>query len=255
MQPRQPEWAWQWSEFDDPVEWLFADWIAPNHLADFAGKLVLDAGCGHGRHAALVARRAARVVAVDLNTAAVARRRAGAAANIEFLAGDVAGFDDGRRFDAIYSVGVVHHTDDPDVTVAHLRALLKPGGRLILWVYSREGNALNRLFLEPLKAAILSALPRPVLDIFSHALTAWLYPLIWSVYLLPMSALPYYEYFANWRRLPYWRNRLNVFDKLNAPVTHFITRERALSWMSGLVDVHLSPYLGASWRISGTAPR
>lgn len=217
--------------------------------------MVLDAGCGHGTHAALAARHAAKVVAVDLNTAAVASERRPSAANIEFVEGDVACFDDGRRFDAVYCIGVAHHTDDPDKTVAHLRSLVKPGGRLILWVYSREGNGLNRCLLEPLKTAGLSLFPRPVLAALSHAFTAALYPLVHTLYRLPLTFLPYYLYFENWRRLSYARNRLNVFDKLNAPVTHFISKERAESWTRGLTNVHISPYVGVSWRVSGTVPR
>lgn len=252
-QARQDEWAYQWRAYDDRTEWLFREWILPNRVEDFAGKDVLDAGCGHGAHAELAARHGARVVALDLNTSALARERRGAAP-IEFVDADIARFDDGRRFDVVYSVGVVHHTDDPDRTVAHLRALLKPGGRLILWVYAHEGNALNRWLVEPAKALVLRRLPRPVLAALAHVLTVLLTPLVYTVYLLPLGRLPYYEYFANWRRLSYLRNQLNVFDKLNAPVTHFIRRQRAEAWVRGMADVHLSPYVGVSWRISATLP-
>lgn len=252
-QQRQDEWAWQWSAYDDRVEWLLRDWIHPNRLEDLAGKLVLDAGCGHGAHAALAARHGARVVAVDLNTSALARERR-ADAGVEFVDGDIARFDDGRRFDAVMSVGVVHHTDDPDRTVAHLKDLLKPGGRLILWVYAHEGNALNRWLVEPAKSLVLRRLPRPALAALAHLLTVLLTPVVYSVYRLPLPFLPYYEYFANWRRLSYSRNHLNVFDKLNAPVTHFIRRERAEAWVRGMADVHISPYVGVSWRVSATKP-
>ncbi|MFA6319117.1 MAG: hypothetical protein WC943_17025, partial [Elusimicrobiota bacterium] len=71
---------------------------------------------------------------------------------------------------------------------------------------------------------------------------------------LPLRFLPYYEYFENWRILSYSRNMLNVFDKLNAPQTHFIRKERIERWFSPseFQDIHISPYKGVSWRGSGT---
>lgn len=254
MQKRQGEWDWQWDRLDNRVEWVLRDWLHPNRPESFAGKTVLDAGCGPGQHAAFYARWADKVVGVDLNTVGVARDRSGAPANVEFVDGDIATFDDGRRFDVVTSIGVVHHTDDPDKTAAHLRTLLKPGGRLVLWVYSREGNGLNRLLLEPAKTLFLRRLPRPALMALAHLATAALYPLVFTLYRLPLPFLPFYEYFGNFRRFPYSNNLMNVFDKLNAPQTDFISEERARSWVAGMTDQHVSAYVGVSWRVSGTRP-
>lgn len=251
-QAPQGEWAYQWERYEDDVSWLFKDWIAPNTLESFAGKTVLDAGCGPGHHTRLVARHAARVVALDLNTAGIAKERLAGLKNVETAEGDIAAWDRGERFDVVYSVGVVHHTADPDKTVAHLVSLLKPGGRLILWVYAAEGNFLNRFLLEPFKAALVRFLPRPLVAGLAHLMTLGLYPPVHTLYRLPLPFLPFFEYFGNFRRLDYRRNFLNVFDKLNAPTTHFIARARAERWTTGLTDTHLSPYVGVSWRVSGT---
>lgn len=253
-QPRQGEWEYQWTRLEDRAEWLFADWILPNKVADWKGKTVLDAGCGPGHHSRVAARTAKRVLGLDLNTSALAKGRLGDLPNFEARDGDIATFDDGERFDVVYCVGVAHHTADPDKTVAHLKTLLKPGGRLILWVYAAEGNWINEHLLEAAKSIVVKRLPRPVVEVLGHALTLALYPLVYTVYLMPLRFLPFYEYFGNWRRLSYGRNYLNVFDKLNAPTTHFITRARAERWLDGLTDTHVSPYMGVSWRVSGTKP-
>jgi len=74
-----------------------------------------------------------------------------------------------------------------------------------------------------------------------------------TLYRLPLRGLPYHEYFQNFRRLGFARNALNVFDKLNAPQTRFISRSRVEGWFGPerFADVSISAYKGVSWRASG----
>lgn len=252
-QAKQAEWAAQWSLFYDDSAELFLDWIHPATLRDFEGASVLDAGCGAGHHINLVAPLARRVVGVDLNTAAIARRNTQAHPNVAVLEDDIASMKLGEQFDIVYSIGVVHHTDRPAATARNLEDHVRPGGRLILWVYSHEGNLLNRTFVESCKRHALRRMPRPALLLLARALTAALYPPVHTVYRLPLRWLPYYEYFENFRRLSFRRNLLNVFDKLNAPQTVFLRRAEVEAWFppARFTDVHVSPYRGVSWRASG----
>jgi SAM-dependent methyltransferase len=253
-QDKQREWHDQWSMLKDEERFLFEDWIAPNRLADFAGKDVLEGGCGGGQHTAFVAEHARSITAVDLNTVDIARERTRRFDNVRFVEGDLATVDLGRQFDVVFSIGVLHHTDDPDRSVANLIRHVKPGGRFIVWVYSDEGNFLVKNVVEPLRKRFLARMDRARLLGLSRAVTAALYPPVYSVYRLPAKFLPYYEYFDNFRKLSFERNTLNVFDKLNAPQVQFITRARVESWFPAerFQDVHVSPYKGVSWRASGT---
>src|SRR5438046_1176265 len=101
------------------------------------GKLVLDVGCGMGRYAEVATRWGARVVGVDLSVAAdVAGRNL---AQREFVALQADVFDlpfAPESFDAIYSIGVLHHTPDCEKAVKVLPTLLKPGGSIAIWLYS-----------------------------------------------------------------------------------------------------------------------
>ena len=254
MQQKQSEWTWQWAHLQDDNQWLFQEWIHPHRLEDFRGKDVLDAGCGGGQHLSFVAPYARRVVGVDLNAVESARERTRDFPNVSVCEGDIANMELGERFDVVECIGVIHHTDDPDKTFANLVRHCKPGGKVIVWCYSHEGNFLNRTMLEGVKRAMLLRLPRSINYVLAHLLTLLLYPVIETVYRLPLGFLPFYEYFQNWRRLSYTRNVLNVFDKLNAPQTWFITEERARTWFdpARFRDVHVSPYKGVSWRASGT---
>lgn len=254
-QASQGEWHWQWSRLEDHDAWLFHDWIYPNTVEGFAGKTVLDAGCGPGHHSRLAAKYAKRVVGVELNTAEIAREKLKDLPNVEIVQGDIAKWDTGERFDAVFCVGVAHHTLDPDATVAHLKTLVKPGGRIMLWVYSREGNGFVRWVLEPLKKVLLDRLPRGAVMFLSHILTVVGLLLMHTFYRLPLpESFPYYTYCRNLRGASYMRLLLNVFDKLNAPTTHLITRDQARGWVEGWKDVHLDPYVHTSWRVSATKP-
>lgn len=254
QQQKHPEWAWQWQHFQDDNQWLFADWIYPNTLETFRGKRVLDCGCGGGQHVSFIAPVAAHVTGLDLNATAQALERTKEFPNVTIREADLMDADIGEQFDVSYSIGVLHHTDDPDRTFQTLVKHTAPGGRVIVWVYSHEGNWLNRVVLEGAKRAALLKLPRPAMRVLAHILTALVYIPVYTIYLLPLTFLPYYEYFRNWRKLSYERNLLNVFDKLNAPQTIFITRERVERWFDPAVfsDIHISPYRGVSWRGSGT---
>ncbi len=254
MQQKQSAWAWQWEHIQDHERWLFTDWIWPNTLEDFRDKDVLDCGCGGGQHITFSAPYARSVTGVDLNAVEVARERVAELRNVTLVDADLAVMDLGKQFDVVYCIGVIHHTDNPDTTFANLLKHCKPGGKLIVWCYSHEGNFLNRTLVEWSKSLLLHFLPRRAVWWLGQALTALVYVPVYSIYLLPLTFLPYYEYFQNWRKMTFERNFLNVFDKLNAPQTHFITQSRARGWFNEthFTNVSVTPYAGVSWRASGT---
>ncbi len=254
MQQKQQEWAWQWDRLYDDNQWLFQEWIYPNSLETFRGKDVLDCGCGGGQHINFIAPYARSITGVDLNALSSAAKHTDHLCHVTLVENDLATMDLGQTYDIVYSIGVLHHTDDPSVSFQNIARHCKKDGRVVVWVYSAEGNALNRWVLEPMKSLLIGFLPRSIVMWLAHALTALLYIPIYTVYLLPLRFLPFFEYFANWRRLTYRRNLLNVFDKLNAPQTWFISRKQIEQWFdpSMFCDIHLSPYKGVSWRGSGT---
>jgi len=258
VQEKHPEWQWQWEEFKDDNLWLFTEWISPNTLEDFRGKDILDCGCGQGQHLSFIAPYCRNALGVDLNTSEIAKRNLQRFPHITLKETDIAAMDLQKQFDIVYSIGVLHHTDDPDRSFRNVSKHCKSGGRVIVWVYSKEGNFLNRTLVEGVKTLIISKLPRKLVLLLSYFLTSLLYVPIYTLYLFtPRSlgevGLPFYEYFGNFRKIPYRRNLLNVFDKLNAPQTHFITRGQMERWFNAqdFKDTSISPYKGVSWRGSG----
>ena len=254
QQKKQSEWHEQWSMLQDDELFLFKEWIAPVTLEDFKGKEVLECGCGGGQHTSYVAPFASVHYAVDLNTPDIARERNKDKNNIQYVEADIATMDLGKQFDFVFSIGVVHHTDSPDNTFENMKKHTRQGGKTIVWVYSKEGNWMVEKIVEPMRKAFLVNMSRKGLLFLSRIITFFMYIPIYTVYLLPLSFLPFYEYFQNFRKLTFYRNTLNVFDKLNAPQVDFISRERIGKWFNGndYKDIHITAYKGVSWTGIGT---
>ncbi|APW60873.1 class I SAM-dependent methyltransferase [Paludisphaera borealis] len=132
--------------------------------ADLAGKFVLDGGCGMGRYLRVAAGRGARlIVGIDLSQAVDAARELTAGlAEVAIARGDLLRppFAAGS-FDLIYSIGVIDHTPDPRSAFLELARLLKPGGRIAIWIYERESPIVERIMNA--QRAISTRLPLGVL--------------------------------------------------------------------------------------------
>ncbi|HMK22847.1 MAG TPA: class I SAM-dependent methyltransferase, partial [Terriglobales bacterium] len=104
---------------------------------DLAGKLVLDVGCGMGRFAEVATRWGAHVVGIDLSVACEAAARNLAERPVTIFQADVFKLPfASESFDYIYSIGVLHHTPSCEQAFKVLPKLLKPGGRVAIWLYS-----------------------------------------------------------------------------------------------------------------------
>ncbi len=110
-----------------------------------APPLLLDAGCG----AALSALelfgdrlRTTRYLGVDVSDSVdvAAARFAARGLAAEFLQADVLHVPlEDESADVIFSEGVLHHTDSTEAAVAELARLLRPGGRIMFYVYRTKG--------------------------------------------------------------------------------------------------------------------
>jgi SAM-dependent methyltransferase len=108
---------------------------------DFAGKLVLDVGCGMGRFAEVATRWGATVIGVDLSESVEVARENLKDRDATFYQADLFNLPfSPETFDYIYSIGVLQHTPNCEQAFKCLPGLLKPGGRIAIWVYSGYNN-------------------------------------------------------------------------------------------------------------------
>jgi SAM-dependent methyltransferase len=96
---------------------------------------VLELGCGTGEFSRRLARRARRVVAVDLSPEMirVARARSASFPNIDFVVGDMTALPmAGARFDCVASLNTLHHVDSRLALRSMRDALRADGGTLLI---------------------------------------------------------------------------------------------------------------------------
>jgi SAM-dependent methyltransferase len=126
----------------DYLERQFAQFLdfSPDRLE---GKLVLDAGAGLGRFSEVVLNHRGKVVAVDLSGAIdAAYENLGDNPDIDFVQADIFKLPfRPETFDFVYSWGVLHHTPDPPAAFRNLPPLVRPGGKLMIFVYAKYNKA------------------------------------------------------------------------------------------------------------------
>ena len=109
------------------------------------GDAVLDVGAGNSLLAGLLARRGFRVTALDVSARAIelARHRVAAGADaIEWVVADFLAWEPMRRFRLVHDRAAFHFlVDSRDrlVYVERLRAVLDPGGHVVLTTFAPDG--------------------------------------------------------------------------------------------------------------------
>jgi 2-polyprenyl-6-hydroxyphenyl methylase / 3-demethylubiquinone-9 3-methyltransferase len=141
---------------------LRLEWI--DQLAGLPGKQVLDVGCGGGILAEAMAKRAARVMGIDLASKplGVARLHALEAGveNVEYreIATEALALESPGRFDVVTCMEMLEHVPEPSAVVQACATLARPGG----WVFFSTLNRNPKSFLFAILGAeyVLKLLPK-----------------------------------------------------------------------------------------------
>ena len=275
--------GWEWTEFRelhalDRYQEQFLNWISPIEPSFFAGKVVLDAGCGMGRFAVVSAKFGARdVIALDLSDAVeVAAENARPFPNVHVIQGDIFNLPLRSRtsadhlstravVDFAYSIGVLHHLPDPRAGFLAIAEHLKANGNLFAWVYGRENNGWIVRIVNPIRQVVSSRLPRRTLYCGALLIAALLQATLRVIYRptarvswlqIVHNVLPYRAYLDWLSGFGFRHNHHVVFDHLVAPTAFYITRAEFETWFgdAGLTNVKISWRNENSWRGLGEVP-
>jgi 2-polyprenyl-3-methyl-5-hydroxy-6-metoxy-1,4-benzoquinol methylase len=119
------------------------------HIPKFAeferwkNKEVLEIGCGIGTDSINFARAGAKLTVLEISEKSleITKKRFEVfglkadfiLANAEHLSKLLPG----KKFDLVYSFGVIHHTSNPNLVIEEIEKVIKPGGELRIMLYSK----------------------------------------------------------------------------------------------------------------------
>jgi SAM-dependent methyltransferase len=262
--------GWQWTHFthkDERYAEQFEGWLAPVKPEFFRDKVVLEGGCGKGRHTLLAAAWGAReIIGVDLSraveTAFAATREL---PNVHIVQADIYNLPVPRVFDYAFSVGVLHHLPDPKGGFESLASKVRPGGHISAWVYGAENNEWITRLVNPVREKLTSRMDQRFLLQLSKLPAASVYLATKLVY-GPLNKsktggsiarhLFYNDYFKAIAPFGWREQHTIVFDHLVAPTAFYIPRDEFETWWRdiGAKDLTITWHNKNSWCGFGRIP-
>jgi SAM-dependent methyltransferase len=253
--------GWQWTHFtqeDERYREQFLGWLQPVQQDFFKDKIVLEGGCGKGRHTKLAAEWGAKeVVGIDLGEAvesAFALTRD--LPNAHIIQCDIFKLPLKKAFDYAFSVGVLHHTPDPKKAFLSLAGKVKKGGHISAWVYGAENNKWIMKYVNPIREGFTSRINQPLLYQLSKLPTLSLFLTTKLLYrpaniaAKPLAGKLFYNDYLNHLADFGWREHHNiVFDHLVAPTAFYISKEEFEEWWKEIAakDVEITWHNRNSW--------
>lgn len=257
----QASFGYEWTHFNDwrdSGDTNFNEYFAGVDLGSMREAVVLDAGCGMGRHARQIAPHAKRVVAVDFSRAIdQAARNVEGQPNVDCVQADILNLPlADASFDFIYSLGVLHHLAETERAIAGLARRLRPGGRLRIYLYWKR-HGWKGAILRGVTAvrSVTTKLPLPLLRGCCWLLSVALFVTV----VLPYRALSALgaRWHQDWPLFVYTKYPFAVlyndqFDRFSAPIEkrYDLEEVRRLLEGAGLRDVQVRRAFG--WIADGT---
>lgn len=155
--------------------------------------------------------------------------------------------------DFVFCLGVMQFIPQTTPVVRAAKAALKPGGKFIVRVYSKEGNQTYlALLIYPLRL-ITPKLPHTALAGLVRLLDLALVVYLQFCKVLP---LPMRDYFLDVvAKLSPASRRLTIYDQLNPSYVRYYSRHEAETLLGGeFENIRLYHHRETTWTIIGTKP-
>jgi SAM-dependent methyltransferase len=157
----------------------------------------------------------------------------------------------GLGLDFVTAIGVLPFVPEPEPLLRAARAALRPGGRIVVWLYAAEQSLLARSTVAALRRAARS-LPRgalaPLCTSLDHALDFY-------VVACRYARLPLRDYMLGvFARLSREKRRLTLYDQLNPSYVRYYARGELAELLAGcgFGCIRIHDRHGYSWTAVGT---
>jgi SAM-dependent methyltransferase len=255
LQGSPDRFGYEWDAYAEILpeyEEQFRRWTVHLLPQDWWSRSFLDVGCGMGRNSFWPMSYGAREgVAVDIDERSLeaARRNLAAFRGVEVMQASAYDLPFADRFDIAFAIGVIHHLEDPARALQKMVSAVKPGGRVLIWVYGRDGTRWAISPLDPMRRALFSRLPIKLV----HHLSLYPTALLWLALRLKLRPIEYFRLLARFR---FAHLRSIVFDQMLPRIAHYWPREKVAELMTeaGLRDIRIAGVNEMSWSAIGTRP-
>jgi 2-polyprenyl-3-methyl-5-hydroxy-6-metoxy-1,4-benzoquinol methylase len=196
------------------------------------GKTLVDIGCGNGVLTSALADFGMETIGIDVSPSVESAYINNKNPNVHFIQGDLQNppFKN-EIFDIVYSTGVIHHTNNTELSFSCISPLVKTNGRLYIWLYKPEKDLRHRMIVKVRK--------------FTKRLPIWLQYILYLVFLVPWGL---FKEMIRGKKLTWREQLINYFDVLSPEFRYEHTPNEVEIWYRkrgfGNLKVTIIEYLG-----------
>ena len=229
---------------------MLEDIVNPFNLNQIQNKLIMEVGSGSGRILKnLIKYRPKEIFGIEpSNAIKIARKNIGDSSKIKFI--NIKGEDicDKKKFDFVFSLGVIHHIPNYQKVCSNIFKSLKKNGQFICWVYGYEGNEIYIFIFDNLRRLTI-LLPDFILRPICNFFNLILYPYIFFCKFLD---LPMKDYLLKvFSKCSYQKRNYIIFDQLNPSFSKYFRKKEIFEVMknSGFKKIKIYRRHNYSWTI------
>ena len=228
----------------------FDRWTSPLiKKSEWKEKKFIDVGCGIGRNSfwpLIYGASEALCIDVDNRTLECAKTNLKKFKSVNIVNRSAYQINESGRFDIAFSIGVVHHLEDPKLALRNMVESVRIGGSVLIWVYGYENNEWVVKYFNPLRKMLFSRLPISFVHFLSIFPTLFLY-----IYIRLTKGKT--EYINLIKKFSFSHLRSIVFDQMLPKIANYYKEEEVKKLMksAGLVNVKTNWVNEMSWAVIG----